>query len=59
MWWESVHSEVRCFGVILDNVMFALVNVGGFGSLGKQPRANLSFSGVTLVKLNGSEHFLV
>ena len=36
-----------CF--TLDKVMFALVNVGEFGILGKQPRANLSFSGVNLV----------
>ena len=29
----------------LDKVMFALVNVGEIGILGKQPHANLSFSG--------------
>ena len=33
----------------LDKVMFALVNVGEFGILGKQPHANLSFSRVTQV----------
>ena len=42
--WVLLHNVSNA----LDNVMFTLVNVGEFGILGKQPHANLTFSGVNL-----------